>query len=128
MQNVFYRLKTSTMINFLIFFLAATILLQGTLAIYHNDVSSKNALRMASLVISNDVDNLVALFSSIDSFVDMLETDKSFIIDPASDASNNISAICVKLNENNYYDWRIVMPELSRFEGMIIKMLFNEPL
>lgn len=103
MQYLFYRLKTSTVINFLIFSLAVTVLLQGALAIYHNVMSSKNALYMAESVISNDVDDLLALFSSIDPFVDMIETDNSFITDPASDATDKVFIDAKAFNKMNTY-------------------------
>lgn len=88
MQNIIYRLKTKTVMSFLIIFLFATVLLQGTLAIYNNNINKTNSLRMASLIISNDVEHLLSLFSSIDSFTGMLENKEFY--NAVSTADNEI--------------------------------------
>lgn len=90
MLSFIYKPKIKTAVFVTISVLIFIMLIQGFLAVYNVYDSRKQSLRMASLIISKDTENMSELFSRIDSLTNIMENDKDFIYASASKCTNNI--------------------------------------
>lgn len=90
MLSFIYKPKIKTAVFVAISILIFIMLIQGILAVYNVYDSRKQSLRMASLIISKDTENMSELFSRIDSLTNIMENDEDFIYSSASNCTNNI--------------------------------------
>ena len=83
-----FRVKTA--VSVAVIFLCLIMLFQSTLAIFNIYDSRKTAFEISSLLISKDTENLTELFSRIESFSKIMESDENFIYLPAQNVKNDI--------------------------------------
>jgi len=85
-----YKARIKTAVNVAVVFLCLIMLIQSTLAIINIYDSRKTALEVSSLLISKDIENLTELFSRIESFSKIMESDENFIYLPAQNVKNDV--------------------------------------
>lgn len=90
MLKFVYKAKIKTAASALIVCFVFVMLLQGVLAIYNIYDSRQASLRISSLLISKDMENITELFSRIDSFVKIMESDENFIYLSSQTLKNDI--------------------------------------
>lgn len=90
MFDFLYKVQVKTAVTIGIILLSIMMLVQSTLAIYNIYDSRETALEMSSLLISKDVENLSDLFSRIESFSKIMETDENFIYKPGNTVTGEI--------------------------------------
>ena len=90
MLKFIYKAKIKTATSALIACFVLVMLLQGVLAIYNIYDSRQASLRVSSLLISKDMENITELFSRIDYFVKIMESDENFIYLPSQTLTGDI--------------------------------------
>lgn len=90
MFDFLYKVRVKTAVSVGIVLLSLIMLIQSTLAIYNIYDSRETALEMSSLLISKDIENLSDLFSRIESFSKIMETDEEFIYKPGHSVTGEI--------------------------------------